>query len=201
MTHFPKWGPFGVGSADPGKSASEPDGGRPTLPAPKPQTKAPELAVESLGDGEWRLSEQRPDAFTMVVFYRGLHCPICTQYIAELDQRLDEFTSRGVGVLAVSGDDEDRARRSKEDWGLERLTVGYGLAPETMRDWGLFVSRGIKDGEPQQFNEPGLFLVQPDGTLFLEALNSMPFGRPKFDDIRDGIDFVTDNDLPARGEA
>jgi len=171
------------------------------LPEPRPQTKAPELAVESLSDGEWRLSEQQPDAFTMVVFYRGLHCPICTQYIAELDQRLDEFSSRGVGVLAVSGDDEDRARQSKDDWGLERLTVGYGLAPEAMRAWGLFVSRGIKDEEPQQFNEPGLFLVRPDGTLFLAILNSMPFGRPRFDDIRDGIDFVTDNDYPARGEA
>ena len=29
----------------------------------------------------------------------------------------------------------------------------------------------------------------------------MPFGRPKFDEIRDGTDFVTDNDYPARGES
>jgi peroxiredoxin len=172
------------------------------MPALKPQMAAPELEVESLSAGrKWTLSGQRPDAFTMVVFYRGLHCPICTEYVAQLDQRLGEFTSRGVEVLAVSGDGETRARRSQEEWGLDRLTVGYGLPLDSMREWGLFVSEGIKDEEPQQFNEPGLFLVRPDGTLYLGIINSMPFGRPQFDDIRDGLDFVAENDYPARGEA
>lgn len=183
-----------------GKSGANPIGRR-TLPVPKPQTKAPELAIETLSNGTWRLSEQQPDAFTMVVFYRGLHCPVCTQYISELDDKLEEFSERGVTVLAVSGDSEDRARQAKEDWGLEQVTVGCGLAPDAMREWGLFISQGITDEEPELFNEPGLFLIQPDSTIFLEALNSMPFGRPKLDDIRDGIDFVDEKGLPARGEA
>jgi len=29
---------------------------------------------------------------------------------------------------------------------------------------GLYVSKGIPDEEPAQFNEPGLFLIKPDGT-------------------------------------
>ena len=183
-----------------GKSGANPIGRR-TLPVPKPQTKAPELAIETLSNGTWRLSEQQPDAFTMVVFYRGLHCPVCTQYISELEDKLEEFSERGVTVLAVSGDSEDRARQAKEDWGLEQVTVGYGLAPDAMREWGLFISQGITDEEPELFNEPGLFLIKPDSTVFLEALNSMPFGRPKLDDIRDGIDFVDEKGLPARGVA
>ena len=34
-----------------------------------------------------------------------------------------------------------------------------------MRDWGLFVSRGLWDSEPPLFNEPGLFLISPDGSV------------------------------------
>ncbi len=70
-----------------------------------------------------------------------------------------------------------------------------------MRAWGLFVSRSIKDGEPAEFAEPGLFLISPDGTVYYEAVNSMPFGRPQFGDLLQAIDFVTENDYPARGEA
>ena len=33
------------------------------------------------------------------------------------------------------------------------------------------------------------------------GINNMPFGRPKLDDIRDGVGFVQENDYPARGEA
>ena len=69
-----------------------------------------------------------------------------------------------------------------------------------MRRSGLFVSVG-HDGEPALFNEPGLFLIDPDGAVYYEALNSMPWGRPRLDDIVNGIDFVVKANYPARGEA
>lgn len=71
---------------------------------------------------------------------------------------------------------------------------------------GLFLSRGIKDAEPELFSEPGLFLVQPpepdapNATLYYAAVNSMPFGRPAFGDLLGALDFVLENDYPARGE-
>lgn len=166
-----------------------------------PRRPAPSLSVELTGGGTWRLADRRPDTFTMVVFYRGLHCPVCHAQLRELDRRLDELTARGVDVLAVSGDDRERASRTVSEWKLERLHVGYGIEEATMRRWGLFVSRAIKDGEPARFNEPGLFLVRPDGTIFYEAITSMPWGRPRLDDILGGIDFVLEHGYPARGEA
>jgi alkyl hydroperoxide reductase subunit AhpC len=171
------------------------------MSVPKPQTRAPELEVDTLGNGGWKLSDRKPDRFTMIVFYRGVHCPVCTTYIGELQDKLGDFTSRGVDVIAVSGDTRERAERSKSEWGLDNLTVGYDLSTDVMRDWGLFVSSGIKDEEPDEFGEPGLFLIKPDGSVFFDAINSMPFGRPKLDDMLDAVDFVTENDYPARGEA
>ncbi len=137
----------------------------------------------------------------MLVFYRGLHCPVCRSYLGELTQRLADFQARGVDVLALSGDDADHALRARDEWELGGLPVGYGLSEGAMHEWGLYVSGAIKEDEPERFNEPGLFLIDPEDETFYVALNSMPFGRPKLADILDAVDFVTGEDYPARGEA
>lgn len=171
------------------------------MPQPTPGQPAPALKVPTVGDGGFELAEQAPQSFTMVVFYRGLHCPVCKGYLRGLERTLDEFTERGVEVITVSGDSRDRAERAREEWDLARLNLGYDLSPDVMRRWGLYISEGIKDDEPAQFGEPGLFLVDPRARVYYAAVNSMPFGRPSFDEIRGGIDFVAENDYPARGEA
>jgi hypothetical protein len=68
-------------------------------------------------------------------------------------------------------------------------------------EWGLFVSKGIKEGEPDEFGEPGLFLIRPDGTVYAEMLNSMPFGRPQLNELVSSIGWIVEHDYPARGEA
>lgn len=168
---------------------------------PLPQTQAPDLQVKTVKGKNWTLSAQHPDTFTMLVFYRGVHCPVCETYLKDLEKKLDEFTKKGVGVIALSGDDEERASTSKEEWGLKRLTLGYGLSVETMRQWGLYISKSIKESEPSIFCEPGVFWVRPDGELYSAVINSMPFGRPSFTDLLSTLDWVIDNKYPARGEA
>lgn len=38
-----------------------------------PQQRVPELSVSTVGGGTWTLSDQDPEHFTLVVFYRGHH--------------------------------------------------------------------------------------------------------------------------------
>lgn len=137
----------------------------------------------------------------MIVFYRGLHCPVCKTYIAELDAKLSEFTRRGIEVVAVSGDTNERAQQSCTEWGLTQLAVGYGFPIDEARIWGFFVSHAIKESEAAEFFEPGLFLIKPDRTLYASSVNSMPFARPHFGGVLNAIDFVVKNHYPARGEA
>ncbi len=165
----------------------------------------PSLEVQTLGGGPWKLSDQRPENFTMVVFYRGLHCPICSKYMGDLESKLADFEQCGVSVVAVSSDTEERAREAKEKWGLAKLTVGYGLDLDEAREWGLYISTsrgktstGVE--EPALFSEPGLFLIRPDGTLYFATVQTMPFARPGFREILGALDFVIKNDYPARGE-
>jgi peroxiredoxin len=167
----------------------------------KPTPPVQELDVATVDGERFRLSECSPNAFTMIVFYRGFPFPICKPYLREMDHKLDEFASRGVDVIAVSTDTKERAARSREEWELGRLPVGYGLEIATARGWRLFISRGIKEPEPAEFAEPGLFLVRPGGTLYSVAVQSMPFARPHFSDVLAAIDYTIKNNYRPRGEA
>jgi hypothetical protein len=167
----------------------------------KPRQPAPPLQVKTLGGGTWTLADAKPEKFSMIVAYRGLHCPVCKTYLGDLEAKLPEFERRGVEVIAVSADSRERAEKSRADWGLNRLRIGYELPIASAREWGLFVSRAIRDGEPPEFNEPGLFLVKPDRTLFFAAIGSAPWARPPLDQLLRGIDVAVERNMPARGEA
>lgn len=167
----------------------------------RPREQAPDLELELAGGGTFRLADQRPERFTLVVFNRGLHCPVCQAQLREIDRRLDELTQRGIEVVSVSGETEERAAKMRDQWGVERVPLAYGLSEAQMREWGLFVSRAISDDEPSVFNEPALFLVRPDGSVYYAAVLSMPVGRPHLDDLFGGVDMFVANDYPARGEA
>ena len=170
-----------------------------------PRQQVPSLNVHTLSGKHWRISEQLPAQFTLLVFYRGLHCPLCRAYLSELNRLAEEFKQRGVEVIAISSDSRSRAVETAESWKLDKLEIGYDLDLETAYRWGLFVSSGrgktsIGIEEPPQFTEPGVFLVRPDGTLYWSAVQTMPFARPHFKDLLTAVDFVIKNVYPARGE-
>ena len=170
----------------------------------KPRTAAPELSVETL-QGKWNLADQDAKNFTMVVFYRGLHCPLCLKYLTELEDALQDFSDVGVNVVAISSDDQDRAQQTVEKSKLKNVALGYGLSVEQAQAWGLHRSAGkgktsIGIEEPAEFSEPGLFLIKPDNTVYWSSVSTMPFARPNFAEILGAINFVVANDYPARGE-
>ena len=171
-----------------------------------PRKPVPSLEFDTVDGGHWSLAAQKPQNFTMVVFYRGLHCPVCQRYTSELNGMIEDYNKRGVSTVITSTDSKERAAEAKRKWGLPNLTVGYGMTIEKAREWGLFVStsRGQTSAgieEPALFAEPGLFLVKPDATLYWSSVSTMPFARPHFTDILGAIDFAVGKNYPARGEA
>ena len=171
-----------------------------------PRQPVPSLSIKLAGGGRFALSEDKPEHFTLLVFYRGLHCPICKAQLKDLEGKFPEFGQRGVSVLALSSDAQDRADRAKADWGLTTLRLGYGLALSDALDWGLYISTGrgpTSAGieEPPLFSEPALYLIRPDGTLYFGSVQTMPFARPHLGDVLSAIDVVLAKNYPARGEA
>ncbi len=170
-----------------------------------PRHPVPALNVALTTGDRYVLGAMPGERFDLLVFYRGLHCPLCAKYLLELERLAPEFAARGVQVLAISSDNEDRARQMATKVSANGVKFGYGMSLKTARLWGLYIStsRGLTSigiEEPALFSEPGVFIVRPDGTLYYGAVQTMPFARPQFQDLLGAIDFAIAKDYPARGE-
>lgn len=167
----------------------------------KPRQKTPNLELNLINDTQWSLHKQEADSFTLLIFYRGLHCPVCKKQLESVINHLDDLTERGIHVIGISMDTEKRAKKAGEEWDIDELPIGYELSRKKAEKWGLYFSEGISDKEPELFSEPGMFLVNSDGTLYFSSVQSMPFARPSIEDVIKAVDFIKDKDYPARGEA
>jgi peroxiredoxin len=170
-----------------------------------PRHPVPALNVPLVGGGRFVLGAAPGEKFDLIVFYRGLHCPLCAKYLLELERLSSDFASRGVQVLALSSDSEERGAEMAQKVQASGVKFGYGLSLKSARQWGLYIStsRGktsIGIDEPALFSEPGVFIVRPDGMLYYSAVQTMPFARPGFQDLLGAIDFAIAKDYPARGE-
>jgi peroxiredoxin len=169
--------------------------------AVKPRETAPDLDLPLAGGGRYRLGQEPPERFTALIFYRGLHCPVCKRYLTAFNAQAGDYAGRGVELVAISVNDKARAEEAKRDWGLDRITVAHDFPVDEAPRWGLYVSNAIREAEPARFNEPGLFLVTPDRKLQFAVIATTPQLRPAPEDVLRTIDFVIERNYPARGEA
>ena len=160
----------------------------------------PDVTVSRLGGGELPLGKPVDDHdWQLVVVYRGKHCPICKTYLAELERTVPDFARAGVGVVAVSGDPEDRARAFIDEVGAT-YQVGYGLTVAQMKTLGLYISEPRSEKETDRpFPEPGVFVVTAEGLLQVVDISNAPFARPDLAGLAKGLKFIRDNDYPIRG--
>jgi peroxiredoxin len=164
-----------------------------------PDANVPALTVDTVGGGRFDLAAETPETFTMVVFYRGYHCPVCKAYLQKLHGLVGAYEDAGFSVVAVSMDGAERAAKSAEEWELSNLRIGFGLSEQAARQWGLYISSAIKDAEADIFCEPGLFWIRPDGRLYMVDISNMPWARPDVEFLLSKVPFAVENKYPARG--
>ena len=66
-----------------------------------PRQAVPALDVPLITGGRFVLGGAPGGKFDLLAFYRGLHCPICTQYLLELERLAADYASRGEYTGAV----------------------------------------------------------------------------------------------------
>ena len=164
-----------------------------------PDAEAPSLTVDTLHHGRFDLNSEKPENFTMVVFYRGYHCPVCKAYLQKLEQLVDDYHEAGFSVVAISMDGAERANKTADEWELSKTRVGFGLSEAAARTWGLYISKAIRETEADIFTEPGLFWVRPDGRLYLVDIANMPWARPDLELLLSKAPFAVEKNYPARG--
>ena len=168
----------------------------------------PAIDARLAGGGKWALASEKSDKLTLLAFYRGIFCPICRTWLADLDRLAPQFEKRGVSVIALSCDRKDGAERAIAEWGLKNLRVGYKLDVEDARRAGIYISegRGVHSAtglkEPMLFTEPAILLVRPEGELYAAWIQSAPYARVNLAEILAAVDEFIAKGIPEpRGSA
>ena len=112
----------------------------------------PDIYFSLINGNSIRLSEETSN-WTLLIVYRGLHCPICKDYAAKFENKLSKLQNINTQLVLISADTKDKATKFAEELTL-KSKIGYGLTIDQMRKLGLYLS------EPRP-NEVDIYFLSP----------------------------------------
>ena len=159
---------------------------------------APDFTVPAvLGNGEivdsFNFSDATSGKYAVVFFYPLDFTFVCPSELIALDHRMDEFTARGVEVIAVSIDSHftHNAWRNtpinKGGIGPVRYTMAADLTHSIAKDYDVETAIGVA------FR--GTFLIDTNGVVRHQVVNDLPLGRDMDELLRmvDALQFHTEH--------
>ncbi|MDC9729152.1 MAG: peroxiredoxin C [Methyloprofundus sp.] len=149
---------------------------------------APDFTVPAvLGNGEivdeFNFASATKGKYAVVVFYPLDFTFVCPSELIALDKRMDEFTKRGVEVIAVSIDSHftHNAWRNTaiNDGGIGqvRYTMAADMAHTIVKDYDV-------EAEAPAVAYRGSFLIDQKGLVRHQVVNDLPLGRNIDDMLR-----------------
>lgn len=171
------------------------------MPTPKPipdSILAP-MTFPKLGGGKISIGGSQEN-WTLLIVYRGKHCPRCKKYLNILDKMRGDWADAGFDIAVVSADPLEKASADQAEfgWGFD---LGYDLSETQMETLGLYVTDPLSPSETdRRFAEPGTYVIREDGSLIVVALSNGPAARPELSELLDGMKFNKTKNRPARGK-
>ncbi len=146
---------------------------------------APDFSAECT-DGGFRLSDRVKDGPVLLYFYVVDYGKTCTDYMALLNERYDDFRKRGITMYQVNHDSIENHR----DW-MKHTDSRYEIVSdpgkEISRSYGCIVVRAKTDkimGYPNR----GFFLIGKDMKVLYSWQAYMPMDTLPMDDLMASID-------------
>lgn len=149
---------------------------------------APDFTVPAvLGDGQivdaFSFSEATRGKYAVVFFYPLDFTFVCPSELIALDHRIEEFTSRGVEVVAVSVDSHftHNAWRNtpinEGGIGPVKYTMAADISHSICQDYDV-------EAEGASVAYRGSFLIDKEGMVRHQVVNDLPLGRNMDEMIR-----------------
>jgi peroxiredoxin (alkyl hydroperoxide reductase subunit C) len=142
--------------------------------------KAPDFtATAVLGDNQivdnFNLYQNIGTKGAVLFFYPLDFTFVCPSEIIAFDKRLEEFTSRGINVIAVSIDSQfshfawKNTPVNQGGIGHVRFPMVADITKQISRDYDVLFKEGVA--------LRGSFLIDKDGTIRHAVINDLPLGR------------------------
>jgi peroxiredoxin len=159
---------------------------------------APTFSFTDANGESQSLSDALTKGSLLLVFYRGEWCPYCTKYLLQLSESEDQFSEKGILIMAVSAENGKSLENMKSksnssfhfisDQGYEIITafnVDY-IVPSKMVE--KLASKGIDLAESHGADEPMLpvpatFLIDQNGIIQYVHYDTNYKERPDVEDI------------------
>ena len=136
-------------------------------------TRAPDFSLQDQSGKTHTLAEyaERP---LVLFFFRGKFCPTSKRYLIQWQEFDRKVHNLGARLLAVSYDSVET-----QAWMAERYDIRYPLLSDATlnvsRSYGVYIDRH-EDGFDH--GEPGLVIIDKDGTIAYSIVSSGPKGFP-----------------------
>jgi peroxiredoxin len=137
-------------------------------------TQAPDFQLRDIqADGNAQplvLSQLCHNGPVVIIFHRGLHCPICVVHLQEFSSRISEFKAAGIQVLAIGPDTLDEGRENVQAVGAFPFPLLSDPQDATARAFGLQVPAG--------YCQDGAFVIDPQRRMVVAQKSLEPVGDP-----------------------
>ncbi len=70
----------------------------------------------------------------LMIFYRGNWCPHCKKHLGSLQEHLNEFTKKGVFVMVITPESEERTKETAEKW-KTNFSIIHDVDNKIMNDY------------------------------------------------------------------
>ena len=152
---------------------------------PKAGDTAPDFTAMCT-DGEFTLSERVKDGPVLIYFYVVNYGKTCTDYMAQLNERYDDFRSRGVTLYHLNHDSVENHR----DW-MKHTDSRYEIISDPDKkvstSYGCIVVRAKSD-KILGYTNRGFILVGKDMKVLYSWQAYMPMDTVPMDELFAEID-------------
>ena len=84
--------------------------------------------------------------WTLLVVYRGKHCPRCKKYLNILNEMRTDWADAGFDIAVVSADTREKAFADQAEFGW-KFNLGYDLSEDQMATLGVYVTEPLSPQE------------------------------------------------------
>ena len=142
--------------------------------------RAPDFSLPVAAGGSWSLAQGLEKGRVVIVFYRGHWCPYCRTQLGQLQDTLDEFTSRGIKLVTISRDDPADSLELSS-----RLEITLPMLSDP--DLAVINQYWVKDPD-NEFAWPSIFIVDTEGTIVWRSIAEHFKERPTPEVILEALD-------------
>ena len=154
-------------------------------PMPQAGDTAPDFTAICT-DGEFTLSDRVKDGPVLIYFYVVNYGKVCTDYVAALNERFEDFRSRGVTLYQLNHDTVENHR----DW-MRHTDSRYQIISDPDKtvstSYGCIVVRAKSD-KILGYTNRGFCLIGKDMRVLYSWQAYMPMETVPMDELFDNID-------------